>query len=93
MEYLAREDVWYAELPMPMSVHSFVCRKGGLIFLIVNSNLSDDAKRDALEHEFDHIDSGDLFSDEDAAEIERKRKGVHEKAPVGELVLPVPSKR
>ena len=63
MEYLIRQDVWCAEVQMPMSVHSFVCRKNGLIFLIVNANLSDEAKKKAIDHEMDHIDQGDLYSE------------------------------
>ena len=92
MEYLTREDVWCAEVPMPMSVHSFVCRKGGLIFLIVNADLSDEAKEEAIRHEFDHLEHEDLYSEEDAAVIERERD-VHEAESVRELDVPVPSGR
>ena len=76
---------------MPMAVHSFVCRKGGITFMIVNADLSEEAKRKAVEHEFEHIDRGDLYSDEDAVEME-KRNALHEEAAFGELVLSVPSR-
>ena len=77
---------------MPMAVHSFVCRKDGITFLFVNADLSEEAKRKAVEHEFEHIDRGDLYSDEDAVEME-KRNALHEEAPLGKLVLSVSSQR
>ena len=57
-----------------MSVHGFVCRKNGLTFMIINSDLSDEAKREAFDHEIDHIDNDDLYSDEDAVYIESRRE-------------------
>lgn len=62
-----------------MAVHAFVCRKNGQLFMIVNSDLSDEAKKEAIEHELDHIDQNDLYSEEDAALIEGKRN-VYKKA-------------
>ena len=74
MEYIAEKDVWCEEAKLPMAVHSFVCRKNGQIFMIVNSELSDEAKKEAIEHELDHIEENDLSSEEPAVEIERRRK-------------------
>ena len=73
MEYLIREDVWCVETPMPLTVHGFVCRKSGQIYMIINSDLSDEAKKEAIRHELDHIDGGDLYSEEDAVVIEREK--------------------
>ena len=70
MEYIADKDIWYAEEKMPLSVHGFVCRKGGQVFMVINADLSEEAKRDAIRHELDHIDNGDLFKEEDATRIE-----------------------
>lgn len=80
MEYIAAKDVWCDEAKLPMAVHAFVCRKNGQIFMIVNSALSDEAKKEAIEHELDHIEENDLYSEEDATLIEEKRN-VHKKAP------------
>lgn len=71
MEYIADKDIWYAEEKMPLSVHGFVCRKCGQVFMVINADLSEEAKRDAIRHELDHIDNGDLFKEEDATEIEK----------------------
>ena len=79
MEYIASKDVWCEEVKLPMAVHAFVCRKNGQLFMIVNSDLSDEAKKEAIEHELDHIDQNDLYSEEDAALIEGKRN-VYKKA-------------
>lgn len=74
MEYLAEKDVWCVKTPMPMTVHGFCCRKAGVIYMFINSQLSPKAEEEAIEHEFEHIDNGDLYSEEEAAEIERKLK-------------------
>lgn len=71
MEYLPEKDVWIKETKMPLSVHGFVCRKCGQIYLFVNADLSDEAKRETLDHEFEHIDNDDLFSEEEAVTIEK----------------------
>ena len=74
MEYLAKKDVWCIEIHLPMAIHGFVCWKQETNYMFINANLSPEAKEEAIEHEFDHIDSGDLFSDEDASVIEERKQ-------------------
>lgn len=71
MEYIADKDIWCEERKMPLSVHGFVCRKNGHVFMIINADLSEEAKREAIKHEFEHLRKDDLFSEENATEIEK----------------------
>lgn len=91
MEYIAEKDIWCEEKRMPMSVHGFVCRKFGERFMVINADLSDEAKAEAIRHEFDHIDNDDLYSDETAIEIESRMEGnyVHQKESFRELDVPI----
>lgn len=69
---MAKKDIWCAETPLPMTIHGFVCRRFGIIYMFINSLLSPAAKKEAIEHEFEHIDNNDLYSDEYAIVIEGK---------------------
>ena len=74
VEYYAEKDIWIEEKRLPMSVHGFVCRKNGQTFMVINSDLSDEAKQEAFNHELDHIEHDDLYSEEDAVSIESRRE-------------------
>ena len=73
MEYIAEKDLWCVETKLPMTIHGFVCRKSGVLYMFINSELSPEAKEEAIEHELDHIEHGDLFSEENAFDIENSK--------------------
>ena len=72
MEYLPRYDVWCIEERLPLSVHGFVCRRNGQTFMVINSDLSEETKRETIQHEMDHLNGDDLFREESATEIEEE---------------------
>lgn len=72
MEYNPKYDFWLIETRLPLSVHGFVCRKNGQTYMVINADLSEETKRETVQHEIDHIENGDLYCDEPATEIEEE---------------------
>ena len=59
---------------MPLTIRAFtVPDENGDYNIYINSDLSDEAKAEALEHEKSHIENNDFSSDESARKIEEKR--------------------
>ena len=70
MEYNTKYDFWLIETRLPMSVHGFVCRRNGQTYMVINADLSEETKRETVDHEMDHIEHGDLYREDPATQIE-----------------------
>ena len=46
--------------PMPGRIRSYTVRKEDYYTIVVNSNLSEEARLEAYRHEVDHIERGDF---------------------------------
>lgn len=69
-EYLEKDDVWVTQTKLPARVKAFCKIKGFDDCAVVNEELDDQAKKDAVKHEVLHLKNGDLLSEEPAANIE-----------------------
>jgi Zn-dependent peptidase ImmA (M78 family) len=69
------DDIFIRELGMPLSIRAFTTiDQDGDYNVFVNANLSEEAKRLALQHEELHIKRGDFYSCELAIELESSIK-------------------
>ena len=69
-EYIEKYDVCLSFEPMPMSIRGLIKRVGEDNCIVINDNLSDEAKRKAFDHELDHLLKNDLDSNKSVKEIE-----------------------
>lgn len=46
--------------PMPGRIRSYTVRKDGFYTIVVNENLSEEARLEAYRHELKHIEQGDF---------------------------------
>lgn len=69
-EYLPKDDIWITQTRLPPRVRAFCKRKGFDECAVVNEDLSDDVKHDAVLHEVEHIRHGDLGSERTFFELE-----------------------
>lgn len=69
-EYVVAYDMWVTQAKLPPRVRGFCKCINGENCAIINEDLSDDAKREAVEHEVKHIRRGDLSSDEPVEMLE-----------------------
>lgn len=64
--------IFIREMKMPLTIRAFtVPDENGDYNIYVNSDLSDEAKAEALNHEKAHIENNDFGSDELARKIEK----------------------
>lgn len=59
-------------MDLPTTIAGFCRKMSDGYCVVINARLSSEAQRRAYLHEVDHIERGDLESDEDADSIERK---------------------
>lgn len=73
-EYVAALDVCITQEHLPMTVKAFckVCK--GERCIILNQDLSDEKKYEAVAHELLHFSRNDLCSDEDVENLESTTK-------------------
>ena len=71
MEYNEKYDVFITQIEMPLRIKAFIKAINGHVFITVNSNLSDEAKKREVIHEISHLKSCDLISEIPVAFIER----------------------
>lgn len=69
-EYIAEYDVCLSMEPMPLCIKSVIKRVGEYDCIVINDNLSDEAKIKAFKHEIDHKLKNDLDSMKSVKEIE-----------------------
>ena len=68
-------SIFIREMKMPLSIRAFtVPDENGDFNIYVNSDLSDEAKEEALEHEKKHIENDDFTSGDLARKIEKSNK-------------------
>lgn len=69
-EYLPREDCRVTVCKLPPHVKGLCTVKGTEEIILINEDLSDEAKQRAFAHELRHLRRGDLYSDRPVSEIE-----------------------
>ena len=68
-------SIFIREMKMPLSIRAFtVPDENGDFNIYVNSDLSDEAKAEALNHEKLHIENNDFNSNDLARKIEKSNK-------------------
>lgn len=67
-------DLHFKSFPMPQKVKGFLKNNDGNFLIVVNSNISQEAQKKAIEHEVNHLVRDDLYSDDELSEIERRNK-------------------
>lgn len=71
-QYLPREDCRITVCKLPPHVKGLCTVKGTEELILINEDLSDEAKLAAFAHELRHLRRGDLYSDEPVSKIERE---------------------
>lgn len=66
------EAVYTHLLPLPMRVKGYTVLMDDTYTIVINSNLSDQARLEAYRHEIDHIKGDDLRSEDSADQIEQQ---------------------
>lgn len=67
-------DVVVKRVSMPRKLKGFLLEDRGLYCIYVNSEISDEEQKKALEHEITHLTRNDFNTDDDIEEIERRMK-------------------
>ena len=68
-------NIFIREMKMPLTIRAFtVPDANGDYNIYINSNLSDEAKEEALKHEKLHIEKNDFSSSELARTIEKNNE-------------------
>jgi len=70
-EYLPKDDVWVTQTRLPPRVRAFCKRKGFDDCAVVNEELDEEVKKEAVEHEIRHFKRGDIDRDLDASILEK----------------------
>ena len=78
-EYLSRLDVWITQEKMPLRVREFCKRIAEVNCIVINQDLSDEKKYEAVEHELQHLANNDLDSPVAVAQIEERLKQLFSK--------------
>lgn len=68
------EAVYTHLLPLPMRVKGYTVLMDDVYTVVINSNLSDQARLEAYRHELDHIKGDDLRSEGPADHIEQQAR-------------------
>lgn len=71
-EYLPREDCRITICKLPPHVKGLCTVKGTEEIILINEDLSEEAKLTAFLHELRHLRRGDLYSDEPVIIIEKQ---------------------
>lgn len=71
-EYVAALDVWITEEKLPLRVRAFSKEIEGEKFIVLNEDLTDEKKHEAVAHEILHFSRGDLRSEAPVSEIEKR---------------------
>ena len=71
-QYLPREDCRITVCKLPPHVKGLCTVKGTEELILINEDLSDEAKLAAFAHELRHLRRGDLYSEEPVSIIERE---------------------
>lgn len=71
-EYLPREDCRVTVCKLPPHVKGLCTVKGTEEIILINEDLSEEAKLTAFLHELRHLRRGDLYSDEPVIIIEKQ---------------------
>lgn len=69
-EYDALLDCWITVCDLPPHVNGLIKEKDGENIILINSSLSDNAKRKALRHELRHLRRHDMRSERSISAIE-----------------------
>lgn len=70
-EYVESFDIWITQQKMPLRIRAFCKCLGGDNCVVLNQDLSDDRKREAVVHEVLHFKRNDLAKSATVKEIER----------------------
>lgn len=73
-EYVPSLDVWITQEKMPMRVRAFCKRLAEVNCIVLNQDLSDEKKYEAVEHELQHLANNDLDSSVGVDQIEHHLK-------------------
>lgn len=73
-EYVPWLDVWITQEKMPMRVRAFCKRLAEVNCIVLNQDLSDEKKYEAVEHELQHLANNDLDSSVGVDQIEEHLK-------------------
>ena len=73
-EYGPLLDVWITQEKMPMRVRAFCKRLAEVNCIVLNQDLSDEKKYEAVEHELQHLANNDLDSSVGVDQIEEHLK-------------------
>jgi Zn-dependent peptidase ImmA (M78 family) len=65
-------DVVVKKVPMPRKLKGFLLEDRGLYCIYVNSEISEEEQRKAIEHEICHLTRDDFCTDEDIEDVERR---------------------
>lgn len=65
-------DYYVTLHPLPGGIRGFVTKREDVPIIVINDNLSYEAKVKAFVHEITHIERGDLDSDDTVKAIERR---------------------
>ena len=73
-EYVPLLDVWITQEKMPMRVRAICKRLAEVNCIVLNQDLSDEKKYEAVEHELQHLANNDLDSSVGVDQIEEHLK-------------------
>lgn len=73
-EYVPLLDVWITQEKMSMRVRAFCKRLAEVNCIVLNQDLSDEKKYEAVEHELQHLANNDLDSSVGVDQIEEHLK-------------------
>lgn len=73
-EYVPWLDVWITQEKMPMRVRAFCKLLDEMNCIVLNRDLSDEKKYEAVEHELQHLANNDLDSSVGVDQIEHHLK-------------------
>lgn len=73
-EYVPWLDVWITQEKMPMRVRAFCKRLAEVNCIVLNQDLSDEKKYEAIEHELQHLVNNDLENPAGVVQIEERLK-------------------
>lgn len=71
-EYVIDLDVWITQTKLPMRVRAFCKNVGDDKCIVLNEDLDDEKKYEALAHELLHFARNDLGSDENIETLEKR---------------------
>lgn len=69
-DYLCKYDCWLAVCPLPDHIDGLIKDKNGQIIILINENLSEEKREEALQHELQHLKRGDLYADQPISVLE-----------------------